>query len=447
VHFRVNSFPIVANFEVFRLGTGTATPCLQMNSTGNIKLVVKGNLTTGFSASPLIIGEWYQADVRLYGYVGDGTEAGRRKESVTVYDSNGATVFAAASPTQSDSVHASLTPANGGYGGPAGTGACPGSKVTEARITVSSLLGIDAGWLMALTRTTDLVAVGTNFSGFPAPSAAFFNTSWNLGYSENQSFTVPACDFPANFSGKMYEVGTFTIFNEPIGGFRLETADQLESHTLVLGDPRSTPRAFDYDDLWFDVKVGDDVDGDSAFPAGTHITLNTITSQGPFDQFTTAGNFSAVAETPLGTGTITGTFGLVTDYHHLQLEGSVTNVEHVRFYMNAHDSSAAGDHYILFDDVVYPVIAGATIVAGAETIVADRIGIMARGNFNAATVGVQNNESGHTLTIGNLYMEVLNGPATTIAPTYLDACSTFPSAEVVPGDNPLSPVDDIFGEC
>jgi hypothetical protein len=52
-------------------------------------------------------------------------------------------------------------------------------------------------------------------------------------------------------------------------------------------------------------------------------------------------------------------------------------------------------------------------------------------------------------------MEVLQAPSVTIDPFHFvvngdsgpNACSDWPSQEVDPGTDPLSPVDDIFGDC
>ncbi len=144
-----------------------------------------------------------------------------------------------------------------------------------------------------------------------------------------------------------------------------------------------------------------------------------ITGQGPNDGFTPAGGYASVNEVPLGSGTVAGSgSGTWTDYLHQPAPG--TNIEALTCRMNANVSSISvqavtidsaktlftfrggsqgQDETSPFATLMYPT-----------TLLGD---MLTPAQFAAQVFGVECEDS-HTITLRNIYLEVLSGEPLTV---------------------------------
>lgn len=145
----------------------------------------------------------------------------------------------------------------------------------------------------------------------------------------------------------------------------------------------------------------------------TRIYPILITGQGPNNGFTPAGDYSAINEVPMGTGTVaSSTLNAWTDYLHQNGQGSP--VEAITLRCNA-ASSGAVNHALTIDaaETLFAMGAGSAsqnalspfaTITYPTTLGGDLLSAAA---FNALVFGLRNKDGATTLTLQNMFIEAL----------------------------------------
>lgn len=359
VFFRMESYPNVTDFYV--CGESQLNVRLQMNTGGQIRLYSPGapQGTTYPYEGGISLGRWYRADFRIYGYTGSGLAAGRRQERVNVYDDTGALVNALRSRTQIE-VPNSATVSN--WDNPMGCAdnvspSYPRHGPTRV-INGFNSAGFSQAVARGLTGVYGItVSPQVELSG---PATTYVNDSEFNGYVCNRWYGING-----TLSDKLYELGTMSIFNEPFTNFFMWNGSMAYGNVILGqegGGATNTAHVY-YDDIWYELRTGVDVDGIERFPIGTKIYGFVPTSQGTFDQFTPAGSYNLLQDLPdTGTFVTSSTVGAQTTYRHA-IQALTDRIYFLKLICNCYSSPTAAQSFMI-NGVEYSV-AGVSNVSNA----------------------------------------------------------------------------------
>jgi len=410
--FQPITFPSVTDFHV-GVFSGVPELRLEMNTTG----ALRRNGSGGFSPPSAYqgstsLGRWYYADFRIHGLRTAGTDNEFRiRGTIDVYDvgTNGLAspaLVVGFTSEANESIFADLNSVSIAPGCPP-----PGSEPTNAaRLTPPS-------------GTFEFDKIAAMVSGYDINLL----DSVNLSLANGGGWTVDT--FPLHSMIKTLGCTTQTASGEDVHfrelgtvqGIALEKFHNSSSFTMPdvvrcgqVGAGPSCNREINYDDVIWDLGTGADA-ALAHIPTFVRVYPFPVTGQGAFDQFSPAGAFANVAEIPRDNvaSVSESVLGEATTYRHASLANASDLVYHVRCYMNA--TSNGNQHKIVIGAQESSFNFNAfTGDSDASTNRADKSyqeAPLSAAAFAALEFGGKVGTGGSTLTIKNILLEVLGGPA------------------------------------
>lgn len=384
---------------------------LEMNTSGQLRLVTSG---VGTSYGPAVtLNHWYGVDFRWHGlwhyFAGVNANTGRSRGTVKVYDYG-------LTGTDAPALFYSAVSAGGFVGGIGSVGVPPGesfwTSATESAQTIAN----------------NLTAPGTYSHTVSGYSPASANGEYNGGFYTTTDSVIGPTYIPAdgpitvlgsvaehgklsNDAGADLDLSQFVRVNN-FGGLDRIAVGQVNG----AGGPTCT-REINYDDLYWDYRLGSDADAYWNLPIATRIYVFPPIGQGTFDQFTPAGSYGLVDDLPVDTVTpgdyvASSAVNTKTTYTHAPLADLLDFVHHVKIGSTCNSSGGTAHKLLLgTDEKDIQAIVGITDQVNEQCPTFDTTydTPISAAAWAALEFGGKCGPAG-VFAIANIWAEVLSGP-------------------------------------